>query len=53
MSRKWEDLRDEYLDTPAKRASYIRAKHKLDRHLRYYAHWQAVCRRLGLRRRDQ
>lgn len=50
--RKWDEVRDEHLNTPEARADYLRAKHRLARHLRYYRHWERVKRRLGIGRRD-
>lgn len=48
--RKWEEIRDQGPLTPEQAAARIRARERLDRHLRYYRHWEAVKRRLGIKR---
>lgn len=48
--RKWTEIREQGPLTPSRQAARIRARRKLARHLRYYRHWEAVKKRLGLGR---
>lgn len=48
--RKWEEIRDQGPETPARTAARIRARKRLARHARYYSHWETVKRRLGIKR---